>query len=102
MLVIVNDHNVAEVFDVDNTIVVKFGANWCAPCKAFAPIFEELANERTDILFADCDIDEASSLAALYGVRKVPTVILIKDGQHKEYKGNLLPSAFRKWVEFYA
>ena len=57
-------------------------ASWCGPCKQLAPIIEELSNEYEGrIAVGKCDIEEADDLTAEYGIRNVPTVIFIKNGQ---------------------
>ena len=54
-----------------------FSAKWCAPCKQLAPIMEEVSKT---IPVKKIDVDSESGLASSYGIRSVPTVILIKDG----------------------
>ena len=62
--------------------IVDFYAHWCRPCKQLAPIIEELSNEYEGrIAVGKCDIEEADDLTAEYGIRNVPTVIFIKNGQ---------------------
>lgn len=56
---------------------VDFWAAWCAPCRAFAPVFEDVANRNRDRLtFAKCNIDENREVAALLGIQSIPTVVL--------------------------
>ena len=62
-------------------IVVDFWATWCGPCKAVGPVFEELAAEMTNVCFAKVNIEEAQAIAGEYGIRSVPTFVVIKDGQ---------------------
>ena len=60
---------------------VDFWAAWCAPCRMIAPIFEKLADKYgQDINFAKVNVDEAPELAAKFGIRSIPTLLLIKDG----------------------
>ncbi|MBQ7384430.1 MAG: thioredoxin [Clostridia bacterium] len=60
--------------------VVDFYADWCGPCKMFAPVFEELANEKEDVVFGKVNVDEAPALAQRFGVMSIPTVIVLKNG----------------------
>jgi thioredoxin 1 len=61
--------------------VIKFQAEWCGPCKALAPIFEQVKSEVSGVSFQDVDIDVNSALAIQYKVRGVPTIVIEKDGQ---------------------
>ena len=61
--------------------VKKFSASWCGPCKTLAPTFNEVKNSFTGVLFNEYDIDDSSDVASQFGIRSVPTVILVKDGK---------------------
>lgn len=66
---------------VDEPVFVKFGAEWCGPCKGIAPILEELAIEYAGkVKFINVDIDK-TEIAQKYAIRGVPTMLFIKDGQ---------------------
>lgn len=60
--------------------VVKFGAAWCGPCKALAPLLDRSAQEFPDVSFVEVDIESAPNLAAQYRIRALPTVMAWKDG----------------------
>lgn len=63
-------------------VVVDFWADWCAPCKTLMPVLEKLAGEYPDdLLLAKINADDQQMLAAQFGVRSLPTVMLIKEGQ---------------------
>ena len=61
--------------------LVDFGAEWCIYCKKIAPIIEEIASEKTDLVFGYVDVDLQPMLAARFRVHSLPTVLLLKDGQ---------------------
>jgi thioredoxin 1 len=81
--VAVTDANFATaVLAAPRPVLVDFGAEWCGPCVAVAPVIRSLALEYADRLtVATVDIDAAPQLAARYGVRSVPTVMLLEGGQ---------------------
>lgn len=60
--------------------VKKFSAVWCGPCRALAPVMNEIKGQFNNVKFTDYDVDEAYEAATEYGVRSVPTVVLVKDG----------------------
>ncbi len=60
--------------------VKKFSAAWCGPCRALAPVMNEIKGQFSNVKFTDYDVDVAFNEATEYGIRSVPTVILVKDG----------------------
>ena len=78
----VNDANFAEVINSEIPVVVDFWATWCGPCKAIAPIVEELANEYADkAVICKCNVDECDDVPMNYGIRSIPTLIFFKNGE---------------------
>ena len=61
--------------------IIRFTASWCGPCKMLAPIFGEVQNEVSDVMFETIDVDANRDKATQYSVSSVPTVIIEKDGQ---------------------
>ena len=78
----VNDANFAEVINSEIPVVVDFWATWCGPCKAIAPIIDELAVEfEGKVLVCKCNVDECDDVPMDYGIRSIPTVLFFKGGE---------------------
>lgn len=63
----------------DNLVIVKTSAEWCGPCKAIAPYFEELASEFKDVHFISLDVDECDDASVKLKIRALPTFIALRD-----------------------
>lgn len=83
-IIYLNDENYKAVLEKGVTLV-DFYADWCGPCRAIAPVIEELANElKGQVSIAKLDIDKAQNATAEFQVTSIPTLILFKDGQEKK------------------
>ena len=78
------EHLTDSTFDqavADGVTVIDFWAAWCGPCRAMAPQFERAATLRPTHRFAKVDVDAAPAVAARYGIRSIPTVMVLRDGE---------------------
>jgi thioredoxin 1 len=79
------DNFVKEVLESSTPILVDFWAEWCGPCKMIAPVLDELADEYDGrVRIGKVNIDNEQGLAAEYGVRAIPTLLLFQKGQVAE------------------
>jgi thioredoxin 1 len=78
-------------------VLVDFWAPWCGPCKAIAPILEELATELAGkVRIAKLNVDDNDAIAAEYNVRAIPTMLLFKNGQLVDTLVGMMPKAALK------
>lgn len=78
----VTSQNFNEIVENSNkTVILDFWATWCGPCKMIAPIIEEIANERDDIIVGKVNVDEEAELCIKFGIVSIPTIIVFKNGE---------------------
>ncbi len=76
----ITSQNFDETIARGGIVVLDWWAAWCAPCRAFAPIFEAAAKQHPDIVFGKVDTEEQPDLSAEFQVRSIPTLMIFKDG----------------------
>jgi len=70
-----------EVMQSDKPVLIDFWAGWCGPCRMLGPIIDELAGEVKDAKICKVNVDQEDILANQFGVRSIPTIVVIKKGK---------------------
>ena len=87
-----NDKTFTETLENTPLVAVDFWADWCMPCKIFAPIMESLADELDgQAEFCKVNLDENNDLAQQYGITHIPTVLVFKEGELVDRSMGSLP-----------
>jgi thioredoxin 1 len=91
----------SDVIEASGPVLVDFWAEWCGPCKAVAPILDELAKEFGGaVTIAKVNVDDEQDIAGQFGIRSIPTMILFKDGKPFSMKVGAMPKPQLKgWIE---
>ena len=78
----ITDATLDSVLDTNKLVVIDFWAEWCGPCRTIGPIIEEIGVEYADkVVVGKLNVDENDETTGKYGIRNIPTVLFIKNGE---------------------
>jgi thioredoxin 1 len=91
--------NISSIINDNAIVIIDFWAEWCGPCKRFAPVFEEISEKYPDIIFAKVNTEEEPEVAGYFQIRAIPTLAVFRDqvGIYQN-SGALPPHAFEELI----
>jgi thioredoxin 1 len=96
----INSKQFQEILKKEKLIVLDCYADWCMPCKIFAPILEKVSKDYADIKFFKMNVDANSEFAEKLGIMSIPTVIMFKDGKEVDrIIGLISEQQLRAWID---
>jgi len=85
--------NVESTIQDNDIVLLDFWAEWCGPCKSFAPVFEAAAERHDDIVFGQVNIEEQEEVAQMFGIRSIPTLAIFREQQLIMMESGAMPEA---------
>jgi thioredoxin 1 len=89
----ITDANFQSVVEANDIVVVDAWAEWCAPCKAFAPLYEAASERHQDVTWGKLDTEHQKEIASAFGIRAIPTVMVFRQGVMVFSQAGVLPAS---------
>ena len=83
----------AATIEKEGIVFLDFWADWCGPCKAFAPVYEAASDKNPDIVWGKVNTEEQQALAGSFGITSIPTLMIFRDGIGVFAQPGMLPAA---------
>ncbi|WP_344088689.1 thioredoxin [Luedemannella helvata] len=87
------DANFEKVTSGEGIVLIDFWADWCGPCKRFAPTYEKLSEKHPDIVFGKLDTEANPNTAREFNIRSIPTIMMVRDGVIVHSQAGALPES---------
>ncbi len=87
------EQNFEATLEKGGILIIDFWAEWCGPCRAFAPVFEAASKKHADVTFAKVDTEAQQGLAAAFEIQAIPTLAVFRDGVMLGRNSGALPAA---------
>lgn len=91
MSIKVTNKDFEKIINNNDITLIDFYADWCGPCKALAPIIDDIAKNEAHITVGKVNVEEERDLATKYGVRSIPTMVIFKNGKEVNRLVGFLP-----------
>lgn len=88
-----NEQTLEKTIVENDIVIIDFWAPWCGPCKNFAPIYEEVSEKHTDIVFAKVNTEEEQAIAAHFQIRSIPTLMVFREQIVLFSEAGMLPAS---------
>ncbi|RKH54581.1 thioredoxin [Corallococcus llansteffanensis] len=85
--------NFKDIVSKEGIVLLDWWATWCAPCRTFAPVFEQASEKHPDITFGKIDTDREAELSGVFAIRSIPTLMVFRDGIRLFEQAGALPAA---------
>lgn len=85
--------NLESTVTENDLVVIDFWAPWCGPCKSFAPIYEDVSEKHTDVVFAKINTEEEQAIAQHFQIRSIPTLMIFREQIIIYAEAGMLPAS---------